>query len=86
MANETEASARQAWGQQGWRLRSKPSRAWHPRCFLFQGPAGLDKHSRVAQGCPGPWYCLDPHLTWSSFPDLCQPQVTFKDPPWVGEV
>lgn len=28
--NEMEASARQAWGQQDWQLRSKSSRAWHP--------------------------------------------------------
>lgn len=40
VTNEMEASARQAWGQQGWRLRSKSSRTWHPSCFLFQGPAG----------------------------------------------
>lgn len=39
--NEMEAGARQAWGQQDWRLRSKSARAWHPPCFLSQGPAGL---------------------------------------------
>lgn len=40
MTNEMEASARQAWRQQGRRLRNKSSRAWHPLCFLSQGPAG----------------------------------------------
>lgn len=38
---EMEASAKPAWGQQGLWLISKSYRAWHPLCFLSQGPARL---------------------------------------------
>lgn len=83
--NEMEASARQAWGQQGWQLRSKSSRAWHPPCFLSQGPAGLASTA-------GQWRdprCLVPFTppdSGAAARDFSQPSVTFKGLPRVGSV
>lgn len=58
--NEMEASAKQAWGQQGWWLISTSSGAWHPLCFLFPGACRTDKHSRAVERHPGAWSCLAP--------------------------
>lgn len=85
--NEMEASAKQAWGQQGWWLISKSSGAWHPLCFLFPGPAGLISTAGQWRDIqvPGPaWLLLIPAKLGAAAPDLSQHWITFKAPPRVG--